>query len=153
MKTMARVLEVTDERARLACDSIPQTCSACRGGCLLRRLAPGEAANLEVPRVDAAGVSLETGAHVTVEVGGRELMGAAVRAALLPLAGALAGPLLLRAFAGDLAASDGAAVFAATVGLVAGWMAARFWLHQRPPQVVVLQDQASFPGADREDAL
>ena len=80
-------------------------------------------------------------------------MGAAVRAALLPLAGALAGPLLLRAFAGDLAASDGAAVFAAAIGLVSGWMAARFWLHHRPPQVVVLQDQASFPGADREDAL
>jgi positive regulator of sigma E activity len=153
MKTMARVLEVTDERARLGCDSIAQTCSACSGGCLLRRLAPGEAAKLEVPRLDSLGVSLETGARVTVEVGGRDLMGAAVRAALLPLTGALAGPLLLRTLAADLAASDGITVLAATVGLFFGWTAARLWLRHRPPHVVVLRDQASFPSADGEDAL
>ncbi len=151
MRTMARVLDVTGERARLGCDSIAQACSACRGGCMLRRLTPGNAANLEVPRVDAVGVSLEPGARVTVEVGGRELMSAAARAALLPLTGALAGPLLLRAVTADLAASDGAAVLAAMVGLFAGWIAARLWLRHYPPHVVVLHDQASFAGADGEE--
>lgn len=145
MKTAARVLEVTDERARLGCDSIAETCSACRGGCMLRRLAPGDAASLEVSRFDVNGASLEPGVRVTVEVGGRDLLGAALRAALLPLAGALAGPVVLRAFAADPAATDGIAVLSALVGLFAGWLAARFWLRHAPPRVAVSRDPSSLP--------
>jgi positive regulator of sigma E activity len=148
MKTSARVLEVTDERALLGCDSIRETCSACGGSCMLRRLAPGDAASLEVPRVDANGVPLEPGALVTVEVGGRDLFGAALRAALLPLAGAIAGPVVLRAIAADPAATDGVAVVSALVGLTAGWMTARLWLRHAPPRVAVRRDRS--PPSDGE---
>lgn len=148
MKTSARVLEVTDERARLGCESIAETCNTCGGNCMLRRLAPGDAARLEVPRLDVNGVPLERGARVTVEVGGGDLLGAALRAALLPLAGTLAGPVLIRVFAADPATTDGFAVLAALVGLLAGWMAARLWLRRAPPRVAVSRDPPSSLGGD-----
>jgi positive regulator of sigma E activity len=147
MKTAARVLTVTDDRARLGCDSIMETCTACGGGCMLRRLAPGREASLEVSRLDENGVPLEPGARVTIEVGSRDLLAAAFRAALLPLAGALGGPLIFRAFVGAPAASDAGTVLAALLGLLAGWMAARQWLRHAPPRVAVWSD---VPRAVRE---
>ena len=146
MKTAARVLEVSDERARLGCDSAADTCAACRGGCALRRLGPRGAARLEVPRLDANGLPLEPGARVTVEVGDRDLLGAALRAALPPLAGALGGPIALQALTGVGAGSDGFAALAALLGLLFGWSAARFWLRQDPPRVAVWRDDSPVPG-------
>lgn len=147
MKTAARVLEVTGERARLGCDSVTETCAACRGGCALRRLTPGGAARLEVPRLDENGLPLVPGARVTVEVKDRELMGAALRAALPPLAGALGAPLLMRSIAGASAAADGVAVVSALLGLFAGWVGARRWLRRAPPRVAVRTDE-SMPQDD-----
>lgn len=142
MKTAARVLEITGERARLGCDSVAETCAACRGGCALRRLAPG-ASSLEVPRFDANGLPLAPGARVTVEVADRELIGAALRAALPPLAGTLAGPLLLRSFAGTGAGNEGVAVLSALLGLFVGWVWARRWLRRAPPRVAVRCDEST----------
>lgn len=141
MKTEARVLEVTDERARLGCDSVAGTCAACRGGCTLRRLAPGGSARLDVPRLDSCGLPLVPGMRVTVEVADRDLAGAALRAALPPLAGVLGGPLLVRSLGGAAGGGDAAAAVAALFGLLAGWAGARLWLRRAPPRVAVSADQ------------
>jgi len=144
MKTAARVLEVTGDRARLACEAAGSSCRACAGGggCALQRLAGLGGAALEVPRRGRDGVWLEPGALVTVEIGDGELLAAAARAYLPPLAGVLAFPLLTRAAWG---AGDGAALLAALAGLLLGWAAARAWLRHAPPGVVV-------EGAHGEDA-
>lgn len=152
MRTAARVLEVTDERARLGCDSPADACAACRSGCAMHRLAPRGAARLEVPRLDADGRPLEAGARVTVEVSDRDLLGAALRAASLPLAGALGGPVMVRAFAGASAGADGVAVIAALLGLFAGWMAARIWLGRVPPRVAVRPDGSPLEGGEDRSA-
>jgi positive regulator of sigma E activity len=140
MRTAARVLEVTDERARLGCDYSTENCPVCRGGCALRRLAPGGAARLEVPRLDADGSPLEPGLRVTVEVGDRDLLNATARAALLPVIGMLAGPIALRALGGDSMTNDGVAVLTALGGLLSGWLTARWWLRHMPPRIAVRRD-------------
>jgi positive regulator of sigma E activity len=143
MKTEARVLEVTDERARLGCDAVAGTCAACRGGCTLRRLAPGGTARLEVPRLDACGLPLVPGMRVTVEVADRDLAGAALRAALPPLAGVLGVPLLMRSLGGGAGGGDAVEAVSALFGLLAGWTGARLWLRRAPPRVAVRADDST----------
>jgi positive regulator of sigma E activity len=136
MRATARVLEVTGERAQLACETGEGACSVCAGGrgCTLKRLAGRGSARLDVPRRDAGGVLLEPGARVRVEVDDGELLVAAARAYLPPLGGVLALPLLARA-AWD--AGEGGALAAALAGLLLGWAWARAWLRRAPPRFVV----------------
>lgn len=136
MKAVARVLEVDGERARLHCDAASASCPACaaRGGCLLQRLAGRRHSRLEVPAFAADGVRLVPGLRVTVEVEDGELLGAAARTYLPPLAGLLAGPLLAGAPArgGELAV-----LLSALAGVLLGWALARVWLRRSPPRIAV----------------
>lgn len=136
MKAAARVLEVNGNRARLECDSTTTTCAACagRGGCALQRLAGGREPRLEVSTHAVDGVLLVPGSRVTVEVGEGELLGAATRAYLPPLAGVLAGPLLARVGAD---AGDGIVLVCALAGLLLGWLVSRVWLRRSPPRLAV----------------
>jgi sigma-E factor negative regulatory protein RseC len=127
MRTAARVLDVRDERARLACDEQP-ACQACHGGrgCALRWL--------EVPSVTRDGCALIAGQSVTIEVPDGELLRSAAKVYLLPLAGLLIGPALVR-WSG--AASESAALMAALTGVVLGWVLARGWVRRSPPSFIV----------------
>jgi positive regulator of sigma E activity len=141
VKAAARVLEVNGSRARLECDSTTAACAACagRGGCALQRLAGGRESRLEVPTRAVDGALLVAGSRVTVEVGEGELLGAATRAYLPPLAGVLAGPLLVRVAADG---GEGLALLGALAGLLLGWAVSRAWLRRSPPRVAVrLEDE------------
>lgn len=136
MKAVARVLEVNGERARLGCDAIAASCPSCaeRSGCALQRLAGRRQSRLEVPALVADGVRLVPGTRVTVEVADGELLGAAARTYLPPLAGLLAGPLLAgrAAEGGELPM-----LLSAVAGVALGWVAARAWLRRSPPRIAV----------------
>jgi positive regulator of sigma E activity len=136
MKAVARVLDVDGERARLQCDAASASCPACasRGGCALQRLAGRRHSRLEVPAHAADGVRLAPGLRVTVEVEEGELLGAAARTYLPPLAGLLAGPLLAGAPAGG---GELPVLLSALAGVLLGWAVARAWLRRSPPRIVV----------------
>lgn len=136
MQAVARVLEVDRERARLECDAASASCPACaaRGGCALQRLAGRRHSRLEVPALAANGQRLEPGLRVTVEVEDGELLGAAARTYLPPLAGLLAGPLLAGAASG---AGELAVLVSALSGVLLGWTVARVWLRRVPPRICV----------------
>lgn len=140
MKAVARVLEVDSERARLACDAAAASCAACasRGGCALQRLAGRRDSRLAVPTLTADGLVLVPGARVTVEIDDGELLGAAARTYLPPLAGLLAAPLLARATSG---AGELVMLVCALAGVLLGWAAARAWLRRSPPRVAVRLDE------------
>lgn len=135
MKTAARVLDVRDERARLACDEQP-SCQACRGGrgCALRWLGSADRSSLEVSSVSLDGSPLIAGQSVTIEVPDGELLRSAAKVYLLPLAGLLAGPALVR-WTG--AGSEAEALIAAVTGVVVGWALARRWVRRSPPSFTV----------------
>lgn len=133
MRTAARVRDVRDGRAWLACEAAASACDACSGGrgCALRWLARAEGAVLEVPAEAADGRRLAAGDGILVEVSDGELLRAAMLAYLPPLVGLLAGA----GFAALLApASQAAAVLASLAGLVAGWAVSRAWLRRSPPR-------------------
>ena len=136
MKAVARVLEVDGGRARLECDTASASCPACaaRGGCTLQRLAGRRHPRLEVPAFAADGVRLVPGLRVTIEVDEGQLLGAAARTYLPPLAGLLAGPLLTVATVGG---GEGLALLSAVAGVLLGWAAARAWLRRSPPGIAV----------------
>lgn len=136
MKAVARVLDVDGEQARLECEAAAASCAACAraGGCALQRLAAHRGSRLEVPRLAADGSLLVPGTQVTVEVDDGELLGAAVRSYLPPLAGVLAGPLLVHATAGE---GELRILISAVVGVLLGWAVARAWLRRSPPRVAV----------------
>lgn len=136
MKAAARVLEVNGNRARLECDATMATCAACagRGGCVLQRLAGDRESRLEVPTRAVDGALLVPGSRVTVEVGEGDLLGAATRAYLPPLAGLLAGPLLVGVAADG---GEALALLGALAGLLLGWAVSRAWLRRSPPRVAV----------------
>jgi sigma-E factor negative regulatory protein RseC len=133
MRTIARVREIRDGRAWLACEAATAACSACSGGrgCALRWLARGETTLLEVPVDAAQGQRLVPGAGVAVEVDGGELLRAALLAYLVPLASLLTGAVAAAVLAPG---QQGAAVLASVVGLVAGWTLSRTWLRRSPPR-------------------
>ena len=72
---------------------------------------------------------LEAGEAVELEADERALFAAASRLYLPPLAGLIAGPALLRGFAGDIAAWP---ALAAVVGLLLGCLLARRWTRAIP---------------------
>jgi sigma-E factor negative regulatory protein RseC len=133
MRTTARVRDVRDGRAWLACETAASACDACHGGrgCALRWLARAEGAMLEVPAEAADGRRLATGDGILVEVSEGELLRAALLAYLPPLAGLLAG-----AGSATVLAPGGqaTAVLASLAGLVAGWAVSRAWLRRSPPR-------------------
>jgi sigma-E factor negative regulatory protein RseC len=133
MRTSARVRDVRDGRAWLACETAASTCDACNGGrgCALRWLTRAEGAVLEVPAEAADGRRLATGDGILLEVSDGELLRAALLAYLPPLAGLLAG-------AGGAAVlapgGQATAMLASLAGLVAGWVVSRAWLRRSPPR-------------------
>jgi len=139
MRTVARVLDVRDERARLACDE-QSSCQACRGGrgCALRWFGSSDRASLEVPSASRDGSALIPGQSVTIEVPDGELLRSAAKVYLLPLAGLLAGPALVRWIG---AGSESAALIAAITGVVLGWALARGWVRRSPPSFTVRHDR------------
>ena len=141
MRTVARVLDVRDERARLACDEQPGcgACSAARG-CALRWLGTSDRTSLEVPSVSRDGSVLMPGQSVTIEVTDGELLRSAAKVYLLPLAGLLAGPALVRWIG---AGSESAALIAAVTGVVLGWAVARGWVRRSPPTFTVWHQQGA----------
>ena len=68
------------------------------------------------------GSVLMPGQSVTIEVTDGELLRSAAKVYLLPLAGLLAGPALVRWIG---AGSESAAIIAAVTGVVLGWALAR----------------------------
>jgi positive regulator of sigma E activity len=136
MEAAARVCEVDADQALLACESPAVACSRCAGGggCALRRLSGGRSALLAVPRRVPGGEPLSVGVRVTVAVSEGELLRAAGRAYLPPLAGLLAGPALARGLA---TGGDGWMLLGAVAGLALGWAVARTWLQRVPPAVAV----------------
>lgn len=137
MRTRARVHDVREGRAWLACEAVAGTCTSCAGGrgCALRLLGPSGSRLLEVPAQGPGGTRLSPGDALTIEVSDRELLRAAVSAYVPPLIGLLAGPLV----ATLLSASDGIAVVAAGAGLVLGGAVSRACLRRSPPQVELLE--------------
>jgi sigma-E factor negative regulatory protein RseC len=141
MRTTARVRDVRDGRAWLACEAVASTCGACQGGrgCALRWLARAEGAVLEVPAEAADGRRLATGDDILVEVSDGELLRAALLAYLPPLAGLLAGAGCAAVLAPD---GQATAVLASLVGLVAGWAVSRAWLRRSPPRYRLQLEEA-----------
>ena len=141
MRAAARVVDVRNDRARLACEEQP-SCPACRGGrgCALRWLGASGRAGLEVPSVSPDGLPLIAGQSVTIEVPDGELLRSAARVYLLPLAGLLAGPALVR-WSGS--GSETAALLAASAGVVLGWALARLWVRRSPPGFTVRQERGT----------
>jgi len=133
MRTRARVHDVREDRAWLECEAATGACTSCAGGrgCALRLLGPSGSRLLEVPAQGPGGTLLAQGDALTIEVGDRELLRAAVAAYVPPLVGLLTGPMV----AALLSASDGIAVAAAAAGLVLGWAVSRAYLRRSPPLV------------------
>jgi positive regulator of sigma E activity len=135
MRAAARVQDVRGDRAQLVCEAAP-ACAGCAGGrgCALRWLSGPGRPELEVPARGADGRRLLRGSCVAVEVADGELLRAAARAYLPPLAGLLGGPAAVVAGAGG----ELAALAAAVAGLVAGGSVARALLRRRPPRFTVV---------------
>lgn len=133
MRATARVLEVQDGRARLACETDATGCVACSGGrgCALRWLARSAGATLEVAATSQDGRPLVPGDGVALEVSDGELLRSTILAYLPPLAGLLAGPLIARFAVGG---NEAWTALAAVAGLALGWGASRSWLRRSPPR-------------------
>jgi positive regulator of sigma E activity len=134
MKASARVQDVRQGRAWLACETAAGACAACAGGrgCALRWLGrAGGGTTLEVPERGLDGRHLAPGDGVVLEVSDGELLRSAALAYLPPLAGLLGGPLAAMLL--DLR-SEPVAVLAAALGLALGWGASRSWLRRSPPR-------------------
>jgi len=134
MRATARVHDVREGRAWLACETAAVACAACAGGrgCALRWLGrAGGGTTLEVPARGVDGRRLAPGDGVILEVSDGELLRSAALAYLPPLAGLLGGPLaaILLDFR-----SEPVAVLAAALGLALGWGASRSWLRHSPPR-------------------
>jgi sigma-E factor negative regulatory protein RseC len=133
MQARARVHAVHAGRVRLECESPAQACGACagRGGCALRWLAGPGNPELDVAPPAPEGAPLRPGDGVIIEVDDGELLRAAALAYVPPLAGLLAGPVVVAAL---IPGSELAALAGALVGLAAGWGASRAWLRRSPPR-------------------
>ena len=80
------------------------------------------------------GSALIAGQTVTIEVPDGELLQSAAKVYLLPLAGLLIGPALVRWIG---TASESAALAAALAGVLLGWALARRWVRRSPPSFTV----------------
>lgn len=137
MQAGATVIEIADGRVRVACARRP-ACGACRGSCALKWIGGGRP-TLEVPLVPGADRSLQPGQSVVLAVSDAELLRAAGRAYLPPLAAVLLGPLVVRLLGGG----ELAALAAAACGLALGWLAARTWFRRVPPRLSVRLEPAA----------
>ena len=128
------VVAVRDGRAWVECMPEPSGCGACASGRGCGWRGQGTAPRLlDVPaRLD--GGLLAAGDSVVLEASDRVLLTAALRLYLLPLAGMLAGPLLVRLAGVDVGLVP---ALAALAGLVLGGLAARAWVHHGPALVLV----------------
>ena len=80
------------------------------------------------------GSPLVAGQSVTIEVPDGELLRSAAKVYLLPLAGLLAGPAVVRwVWSG----SEAEALIASVTGVVLGWVLARGWVRRSPPSFTV----------------
>jgi sigma-E factor negative regulatory protein RseC len=142
MKATARVQQVRDGRAVLACETVASACEACSGGrgCALRWLGRQGGATLEAPELGSDGTRLVPGMAVVVEVGDGEVLRSAMLAYVPPLAGLLAGASIARMVA---AGDEVSAVLAAGAGLAFGWAAARVWLRRSPPRFQLRAPEAA----------
>lgn len=141
MQASARVIDVRDGVARLACDE-PAGCAACQGrrGCALRWLSPRGESTVAAPDRADDGSRLLPGASVILELDDGDLLRTVVQAYLPPLAGLIAGPLIVKYV---LATGEAAALAAAVAGLAAGWAVARALLERRPARITVRLDPES----------
>lgn len=133
MEARARVESVHAGRALLACEAPASGCAACASGrgCALRWLGRSAGAIFEVPDTVPGGDRLVAGEAVVIEVSDGELLRAALRAYLPPLAGVLAGATFVTLATGG---SEALAVLAALAGLAIGWRVSRAWLDRAPPR-------------------
>ena len=86
------------------------------------------------------GSALIAGQSVTIEVPDGELLRSAAKVYLLPLAGLLAGPALVRWIG---AGSEAAALVAAVTGVVLGWVLARDWVRRSPPSFTLWHERGA----------
>ena len=86
------------------------------------------------------GSPLMAGQSVTIEVPDGELLRSAAKVYLLPLAGLLAGPALLRGFG---AGNEVTALIASVTGVALGWAVARRWVRRSPPSFKVCHERHS----------
>lgn len=135
MDARARVLQVQDGRATLACDE-STACAACAPGrgCGMRWLGRDSRRPLVLAADRVGDATLSTGDTVTVTVADGDLLSSAARLYLPPLAGLLVGPILARYL---LQSGDELAALAAAVGLLGGWITARAWVRATPPTVTL----------------
>lgn len=125
------VVETRGDRAWIACRSEPSACAACSTGRGCRWSLRG-AQPLEVP-AELDGRRLEPGDPVELEADDTQLLAAAGRLYLPPLAGLLLAPALASAVG---LATGLAPLVAAAAGLACGALVARAWT-RRVPTVVL----------------
>jgi sigma-E factor negative regulatory protein RseC len=122
------VVELRDGRVIVECrDHATAACGACASGrgCSWRRIS--RSSRLEVPV--SREVAFAPGDRVELEVNDGRLLGAALRLYLPPLAGLLAGPILLHLTGQDGGTGPAAA---AALGLLGGFAFARRWTRRAP---------------------
>ena len=106
----------------------------------MRWLGSANRSNLEVAGVSRDGSPLLAGQSVTIEVSDGELLRSAAKVYLLPLAGLLTGPAVVRWIG---AGSEAAAMIAAVAGVVLGWVLARGWVRRSPPSFIVWHERGA----------
>jgi len=90
--------------------------------------------------VSRDGSELIAGQSVAIEVPDGELLRSSAKVYLLPLAGLLAGPALVRWIG---AGSEAAALIAAVTGVALGWVLARGWVRLSPPSFTVWRERGT----------
>jgi sigma-E factor negative regulatory protein RseC len=135
MEATARVLSVSAGRARVACEQTA-SCGACGAGgrCALKWFAGPAAESIEIPDRTDDSLPLRVGEAVTISVADGEVLRAAARVYLPPLAGLLGGALLGRWMTGP--GEVGALIFA-LIGTGIAWYAGRSWSRRHPPRLGV----------------
>jgi positive regulator of sigma E activity len=135
MEAVARVLAVSDGRARLACQA-QSSCKSCASGrgCGLRLLAGGRDAFLEVPDRADSNAMLVPGQVVTVAIRDADILRAAALVYLPALGGLLAGAFVGSGLGGY---GDGAVALGGVLGAVSGWALARGTAQRCLPRVTI----------------
>jgi sigma-E factor negative regulatory protein RseC len=135
MEAVARVVAVSDGRARLACQ-VQSSCESCGAGrgCGLRLLARGRDSMLELQDPSGDGPDrLVPGQYVTIAIPDADLLGVAALAYLPVLAGLLAGALL----GNWLGGADGPVAAGSLLGAALGWWLGRNRARSREPRVSI----------------
>jgi positive regulator of sigma E activity len=130
------VVTVRDGRAWVECIPEAAGCGVCASGrgCGWGRQGPGSASTRLEVAATLDGRPLQPGDSVLLEADDRALLAVALRLYLLPLAGLLAGPLVVRMAGVDAGLLP---VGAALAGLALGGLTARAWTRRTPELVAV----------------